>query len=78
MLRKRSVTLNGHRTSLSLEPAFWSELERFAKAERVSLAALIARIDATRLTGMEAGNLSSALRVFILERLKEEAALAGR
>ncbi len=47
-LRKRSVVLAGHATSLALEPEFWSVLEAMAKAQSFSLAALLADIDGTR------------------------------
>ncbi|MGI9170315.1 MAG: ribbon-helix-helix domain-containing protein [Caulobacteraceae bacterium] len=47
-LRKRSVSLAGHATSLALEPAFWAVLEALAEARAVSLARLIAGIDAER------------------------------
>lgn len=62
-LSKRSVTLAGHRTSVSLENAFWQALRAAARADGRSLNALIAEIDATR-----TGNLSSALRVWLLTR----------
>jgi predicted DNA-binding ribbon-helix-helix protein len=65
VLRKRSVTVAGHRTSVSLEAAFWNSLKEIAIARGVSLNALIAEIDSRR-----AGNLSSALRIFVLETLK--------
>lgn len=65
---KRSVTISGHRTSLSLENEFWTELRAAARAEGVSLAALLKRIDAARAgTGR---NLSSAARIYVLNRLK--------
>lgn len=67
---KRSVAIRGHRTSLSLEPEFWDELKRIAEARGVSLAALIAEIDAAR-GEAPAANLSSALRVFVLKALRE-------
>ncbi len=60
-LVKRSVVVAGHRTSVSLEDAFWAELRRVATARRLSMNALIAEIDAGR-----SGNLSSAIRVFLL------------
>jgi predicted DNA-binding ribbon-helix-helix protein len=60
---KRSLTISGHRTSISLEDAFWSRLKRLAKERRQSLGALIAFIDASR----GSANLSSAIRVFVLE-----------
>jgi predicted DNA-binding ribbon-helix-helix protein len=62
-VRKRSVTIAGHRTSLSLEQAFWRALKDQARAEGLSTAALIAKIDRAR-----QGNLSSAIRVYLLER----------
>ena len=61
-LRKRSVLIAGHATSLSLEEEFWRDLRAVARRRRVSMNALVASIDATR-----AGNLSSALRLFVLE-----------
>jgi predicted DNA-binding ribbon-helix-helix protein len=60
-LVKRSVVVAGHRTSVSLEDAFWAELRRVARARGFSMNALIAEIDAGR-----SGNLSSAIRVFLL------------
>ena len=64
-LRKRSMTIAGHRTSLSLEQAFWDALQAQAAAEGLSLAALVARIDRER-----SGNLSSAVRVYLLEQAR--------
>jgi predicted DNA-binding ribbon-helix-helix protein len=66
-VRKRSVTLAGHRTSLSLEPEFWDALKAAARAECLSLNVLIARIDRERGT-----NLSSAVRVYLLRRAQEQ------
>ena len=62
---KRSLTISGHRTSLSLEPEFWTVLKTAAQEERKSLAALVAEID----RGRGERNLSSALRVWVLNRL---------
>ena len=64
-IKKRSVTLAGHRTSLSVEAAFWEELKAIARAEGVSVTRLIERIDSAR-----DGNLSSAVRVYVLEQVK--------
>ena len=61
-LRKRSVSLSGHATSLALEPEFWAALEQAAAREGVSLAALIGRIDEQR----SGRPLASACRVFAL------------
>ncbi len=65
---KRSVSIAGHRTSLSLEPEFWDALQRAALEKSTSLAGLIAGIDAMR--GQR--NLSSAVRVWLLERFRRE------
>jgi predicted DNA-binding ribbon-helix-helix protein len=61
-LRKRSVMLAGHATSLALEPEFWSVLEALAKSRSFSLAALLADIDGSR----GARPLASACRVAAL------------
>lgn len=66
-VRKRSVTIRGHRTSFSLEQPFLDDLRDIAQARGVALAALIAEIDAAR---PRSDNLSSALRVFVLEQAK--------
>ena len=68
--RKRSVAIAGHRTSVSLEVPFWDALKDIAAARGVSLNALIAEIDRGR-EGPAAGNLSSALRVFVLKSFRE-------
>ncbi|MCB1508004.1 MAG: ribbon-helix-helix domain-containing protein [Hyphomicrobiaceae bacterium] len=65
-MKKRSLVLNGHRTSVALEPEFWAELERIAKQRDLSLSALVAGLDAVR----EAANLASALRLMVLADLK--------
>ena len=61
-LRKRSIALSGHGTSLALEPEFWAVLEAAATRDGLSLAALVARIDA----GRGERGLASACRVFAL------------
>jgi predicted DNA-binding ribbon-helix-helix protein len=66
---KRSFTIGGHRTSVSLEAAFWEALKTAAVEEDVPVARLIARIDAER-----AGcGLSSAIRVWLLARFRSGA-----
>ncbi len=67
-VKKRSVEIAGHRTSLSLEEAFWRALKRIAARDGVSINRLIERIDRER-----GGNLSSAVRIYVLERLEAEA-----
>ncbi|HAX91105.1 MAG TPA: aryl-sulfate sulfotransferase [Rhodospirillaceae bacterium] len=63
---KRSVLIAGHRTSISLESAFWQELTKIAKRRGLSINQLVAEIDAQR-----TGNLSSALRLYVLKLVKE-------
>ena len=65
-ITKRSVMVAGHRTSVSLEDAFWAALAASAAREGKSINALIGEID-----GGRAGNLSSAIRVYVLSRAKE-------
>ena len=63
-LKKRSFSVAGHRTSVALEPEFWKALEGEARAERIHLVALVARIDSMR----GERPLASALRVYALLR----------
>jgi predicted DNA-binding ribbon-helix-helix protein len=70
MIRKCSVTLNGHRTSFSLEEEFHAELRAIALERGLSLAGLIADVDGGRDGG---DNLSSALRVYVLKAVKARA-----
>ena len=72
MLKKRSFSIAGHRTSIALEPEFWAELETEARGKELALAALIARLDA----GRADRNLASALRVHVLNGALEKAATA--
>jgi predicted DNA-binding ribbon-helix-helix protein len=67
-VRKRSVTIRGHRTSYSLEEAFQNELEEIAAARSTPLAALVAEIDEARPRDT---NLSSALRLFVLDAVRK-------
>lgn len=71
---KRSFTIAGHRTSISLEASFWDALKALASEERVPLAQLISRIDGQRAHG----GLSSAVRVWILNHYRGRAGGAGR
>ena len=66
---KRSVTIAGHPTSIRLEPLFWAALDSAARQRSLPLNALVARIDAERLTagGDAPLNLASAIRVWLLE-----------
>ena len=62
-VRKRSVRIAGHRTSVSVEQPFWNHLRRLAETRGMSIAALIAEID----QGRNRQNLSSAIRLYVLE-----------
>lgn len=78
-IRKRSVTIGRHRTSISLEAAFWDELVTGAARRGLSLNALVGEIDRDRLQGRDlrdAINLSSALRLYVLDDLKRRATVA--
>jgi len=66
-VEKRSISIRGHRTSFSLEKPFFDELLRIAAERGLSVAALVAEVDETRPRDT---NLSSALRVFVLEEVK--------
>jgi predicted DNA-binding ribbon-helix-helix protein len=66
-LRKRSLVIAGHRTSISLEDDFWDALREMAREQRLSLPALVADVDSAR----GAANLSSALRVAILRHYRQ-------
>lgn len=70
-VRKRSVTIAGHRTSFSLEDAFWQELLGLAERRNKTLAELVVEIDSAR-----DGNLSSALRLYVLRDLQARLAAA--
>ena len=65
---KRSIMIAGHATSISLEPAFWDALRRAAEEEELPLNALVARLDAERVTARSTANLASAIRVWLFER----------
>jgi predicted DNA-binding ribbon-helix-helix protein len=62
---KRSITVGGHKTSFSLEEPFWIELKKIALTRKMTMAKLVSKIDHTR----EQGNLSSAIRLFVLHHV---------
>ncbi len=64
---KRSFTIGGHRTSISLEAAFWDALKAAAAREKIPVSKLVARIDA----GRKDGGLSSAVRVWLLHHARD-------
>jgi predicted DNA-binding ribbon-helix-helix protein len=66
MPKKHSIMLSGHKTSVSLEPEFWDELKKIAIEKRTSVGMLMSALDAES----GGGNLSSRVRVFVLNYLK--------
>lgn len=69
---KRSVTIAGHATSISLEPVFWAALETAAAAHALPLSALVAEIDALRITAADPPNLASAIRTWLFVAANNE------
>ena len=67
---KRSIVIGGHKTSVSLEDDFWRALKEIALSHRVTLSSLVGSIDSQR----QGGNLSSAVRLFVLEHYRQSAA----
>jgi hypothetical protein len=67
---KHSLVIAGHRTSVSLEDIFWEGLKRIARARNLSLAGLVAEIDAQR----QEANLSSAIRVYVFTYFTSQSA----
>lgn len=72
---KRSITIAGHETSISLEPPFWSALESAARIRDLPLSALVARIDADRVDAGATANLASVLRCWLLVEAQAQAHL---
>ncbi len=66
---KRSIVIAGHKTSVSLEDAFWRGLKEIAAARNMTLSDLVASIDG----GRRQGNLSSAIRLFVLDYYRSQA-----
>ena len=77
LIVKRSVVIGGHKTSVSLEDPFWSEVKKIAHTQQATVSKLVAEID----KGREQGNLSSAIRLFVLDQVRgmgHSATLVGR
>ncbi len=79
-MQKRSISIHGHRTSLLLEPVFWSELEKIAARKKMTMPALITYVDRNRIrnVGSNAGDssetlpsLASSLRVYVVKQLMQ-------
>jgi predicted DNA-binding ribbon-helix-helix protein len=71
---KRSIVIVGHKTSVSLEDAFWKALKDIAIARQITLSDLVASIDAER----QHGNLSSAIRLFVLDHYQARSSAEPR
>ena len=66
---KRSVVIHRHKTSISLEDSFWNDLREIAHYQRVTVSKLLENIDKER-QGKRQGNLSSAIRLFVLDQIR--------
>lgn len=66
---KRSVVIAGHKTSISLEDPFWHGLKDIASSQNMTLSSMVGDIDTQR----RQGNLSSAIRLFVLDRVRSQA-----
>ena len=66
-MKKRSLSIRGHMTSVSLEDEFWRELREIAEERSISMAKLVSEID-----GKRSGGLSSAIRLFVLATIKSD------
>ena len=71
---KRSIVVEGHKTSVSLEEPFWTSLKEIASGRRITLSGLVSSIDSDR----EHGNLSSAVRLFVLDHYRAKTAVIVR
>ncbi|THD37334.1 MAG: aryl-sulfate sulfotransferase [Sphingomonas sp.] len=69
---KRSITIAGHKTSITLEPIFWRALESAAAARGLPLSALVAQVDALRIETDDPPNLASALRSWVFSEARSE------
>lgn len=78
---KKSMTIHGHRTSISLEQPFWDCLGEIAASRGLAMSALVAEIDSARSTllmqGNKAGGLSSVIRIYILNWARAESSDSG-
>jgi predicted DNA-binding ribbon-helix-helix protein len=66
LVAKRSIVIAGHKTSVSLEDAFWNGLKEIAHGDHITMSSMVGKIDNHR----KHGNLSSAIRLFVLERAR--------
>ncbi|HVI14277.1 MAG TPA: ribbon-helix-helix domain-containing protein [Pseudolabrys sp.] len=76
LIIKRTVTVGGQKTSITLEDAFWSELKEIAQAQGASLAQTVTEIDTRRQRNNE-NNLSSAIRLYVLGHIRDQKMRVG-
>ena len=69
-VKKRSIAIGGHKTSVSLEDYFWTSLKQIARERTTTVSELVEVVDASR----EVGNLSSTIRVFVLDHYRNNVA----
>jgi predicted DNA-binding ribbon-helix-helix protein len=69
-VKKRSIAIGGHKTSVSLEDYFWTSLKQIARERTITVSELVEVLDAAR----EVGNLSSTIRVFVLDHYRNSVA----
>jgi predicted DNA-binding ribbon-helix-helix protein len=72
-VKKRSIIIGGHKTSISLEDSFWASLRQIARERTTSVSELIGMLDAER----DGGNLSSTIRVFVLDHYRNNVAITA-
>jgi len=70
---KRSIVVAGHKTSVSLEEAFWNGMKEISALRNITLSELVGEIDSNR----QQGNLSSAIRLFVLDHFRSRAGAAA-
>src|SRR5262249_32479433 len=73
LILKRSIVIDGHKTSISLEDAFWNDLKEIAHSQQATLAKLVGQIDEKR----QQSNLSSAIRLYVLEHFRRRGQNGG-
>jgi predicted DNA-binding ribbon-helix-helix protein len=70
-IQRHTIIIDGHKTTVSLENAFWRDLKEIAHAQEATLSELVAKIDQTRQTRQQS-NLSSAIRLYVLEHIRRQ------
>ncbi|MEM7728682.1 MAG: ribbon-helix-helix domain-containing protein [Pseudomonadota bacterium] len=71
-MKKRSISIHGHATSVALEPEFWAEIDKAARRDGLSVSALIRQLDDKRLADAPDQGLASYLRVWVLVRVRSD------